>query len=179
MEDYFLKDVGRMDRLLDLCRSDSVDFNWVAYDICDLEEMYELPFCQGSKQPYVKAGEECPICLEQILTPRNALLTPCYHKFHKDCFRQHVIATGVYKTVCPVCRGDVGFLDFCGVQVEDFTSYSRAITLEDIGLFVPSFGPYTCLTCEGYIGFGKKDCKRCSEFMNGYPGRKRPPRLVC
>lgn len=50
-------------------------------------------------------GEDCPICLERLVTP-GAVLTRCGHMFHKHCISQHLSKEGGGGRCgeCPICR---------------------------------------------------------------------------
>ena len=41
--------------------------------------------CDFKRKVYIKQGEECSICLEQIYQKNNAYLTSCGHSFHRSC----------------------------------------------------------------------------------------------
>lgn len=48
--------------------------------------------------------EDCPICLERLVTP-GAALTRCGHMFHKHCVLQHLSKDGFGGGgECPICR---------------------------------------------------------------------------
>lgn len=68
--------------------------------------------CNLNRKTYIKPGEECPICFEEILLKNNSYLLDCGHAFHKDCI------FNAYKTIilkkfnssfpCPLCRRNTG-----------------------------------------------------------------------
>ena len=43
----------------------------------------------------------CPICMEEIVTLKNTVLTECNHKFHTSCLMKSVAFNGF---ACPCCR---------------------------------------------------------------------------
>lgn len=45
--------------------------------------------------------DECPICLDDIDTTKNCIITECGHKFHCSCFMRHSAIQGFN---CPYCR---------------------------------------------------------------------------
>jgi len=45
--------------------------------------------------------DECPICLDDIDTTKNFIITECGHKFHCSCFMRHSAIQGFN---CPYCR---------------------------------------------------------------------------
>jgi len=62
---------------------------------------------------YIKIGETCPICYDEIIHKNNAFLTDCGHAFHYDCiinydFKNSFTNTGIY---CPICRSDMGLYE--------------------------------------------------------------------
>jgi hypothetical protein len=62
---------------------------------------------------YIKIGDECPICYEQICNRKKAFLTDCGHSFHYKCiidydYKNIFTKNGVY---CPLCRDDMGYYD--------------------------------------------------------------------
>jgi thiol-disulfide isomerase/thioredoxin len=62
---------------------------------------------------YIKIGETCPICYDEIIHKKNAFLTDCGHAFHYDCiieydYKNSFTKMGIY---CPICRGDMGLYD--------------------------------------------------------------------
>ena len=72
---------------------------------------------------YLKIGETCSICLDEILRRKDAFLTDCGHSFHIGCiinydYKNSFVKLGVF---CPLCRSDMGnYLDF-----RDRYKYSR------------------------------------------------------
>ena len=45
----------------------------------------QLP-CNIKVRCYIRPGDECPVCYEEILTKSSAYITCCGHHFHKKCF---------------------------------------------------------------------------------------------
>lgn len=70
--------------------------------------------CDIKRKVYIKPGEECAICLENIIKKSEAYLTSCGHSFHKLC------AFKVFETKsqnkhtfsCPICRARLGYPEF-------------------------------------------------------------------
>lgn len=58
---------------------------------------------------YMKWGETCMICLEQITNQKNAYLTECNHAIHKTCvtslWNTNHFANMAFK--CPLCRANL------------------------------------------------------------------------
>jgi hypothetical protein len=70
--------------------------------------------CDFKRKVYIKQGEECSICLEQIYQKNNAYLTSCGHSFHKSClfkeFETKFVNINTFK--CPNCRSKLGYPEF-------------------------------------------------------------------
>ena len=52
-------------------------------------------------------NDDCPVCLERMLSGQTAWRLPCLHQVHHSCARRYFGARGV-KPLCPLCRSDVG-----------------------------------------------------------------------
>ena len=59
---------------------------------------------------YIKIGEECSICYDDINHKDNAYLTDCGHSFHKNCINKWLMETK-FDGNCPICRQDIGIYD--------------------------------------------------------------------
>ena len=70
--------------------------------------------CDFKRKVYIKQGEECSICLDQIYQKNNAYLTSCGHSFHKLClfkaFETKVVDRHTFN--CPICRARLGYPEF-------------------------------------------------------------------
>jgi hypothetical protein len=59
---------------------------------------------------YIKIGDCCSICFDEINHRRDAFLTDCGHSFHYSCIMNYEYKT--YFTIngilCPICRQDMG-----------------------------------------------------------------------
>ena len=68
--------------------------------------------CAFKRKCYIKIGEECSICMDQILTKSSAYLTSCGHSFHKLCiFKAFEIKQKTKHAsnfTCPNCRTSQG-----------------------------------------------------------------------
>jgi len=71
--------------------------------------------CDLKRKIYIKFGEECPICMEDINTKKTAYLTPCGHSFHKKCifnaFETKWQTKWASQFYCPICRSRLGQID--------------------------------------------------------------------
>ncbi len=93
---------------------------------------------------YIKIGENCPICYDEIIYKKNAFLTDCGHSFHYDCvinydysnsFNRH----GIH---CPICRSDMGIYD----DLKDKFRYSKNSfdQLQDFEMNIKNKLPKVC-----------------------------------
>ena len=59
---------------------------------------------------YIKIGETCSICLDEIWRRKEAYLTDCGHSFHLKCILQYDFSNSFekYGVFCPLCRKDMG-----------------------------------------------------------------------
>ena len=62
------------------------------------------PVCGGD------AGEDCPICLDEMEAGSICRRLPCMHIFHKDCVDEYLMSKF---PGCPVCRMSI-FVDQSG-----------------------------------------------------------------
>jgi hypothetical protein len=51
-------------------------------------------------------SDDCPVCLERMLSGQTAWRLPCLHQVHHSCASRYFGARGV-KPLCPLCRCDV------------------------------------------------------------------------
>jgi len=137
--------------------------------------------CDFKRKVYIKQGEECSICLEQIYQKNNAYLTSCGHSFHKSClfkaFETKIFNRHTFN--CPNCRARLGYPEFYCRYTNMFkrfdsdfdtdfdkkTNYNFDI-LEDFWLGKD----FTTLQiCNGGHALGMKNgCNRCLEYrLNG------------
>lgn len=59
---------------------------------------------------YIRIGESCPICYDEINNKRDAFLTDCGHSFHYDCIinYDYVNSFNTNHIYCPICRSQMG-----------------------------------------------------------------------
>jgi len=118
------------------------------------------------KKYYIRPNQECPICLEPILTKTTAFLTPCGHGFHKACFHQAFEANWLTKQAgisCPLCRhSDVSY--YCVEKYCCWNPTANNIDLlenfwysKDLMLATP------CFNSSHYAGL-KDNCKYCKKY---------------
>jgi hypothetical protein len=57
---------------------------------------------------YIRIGEECPICYDDIVNKKQAFLTECGHAFHYECIQNYYNSDYIKFGWCPMCRQDTG-----------------------------------------------------------------------
>lgn len=118
------------------------------------------------KKYYIRPNQECPICLEPILTKNSAFLTPCGHGFHKLCIHQAFERNWLTKQGgirCPLCRyGDIN--DYCVEKYCCWNMYANDLDClenfwfnKDITLATP------CYSGDHYVGVDK-NCSSCRKY---------------
>jgi len=131
----------------------------------------EVP-CNIKRKCYIKPGEECAICMEQIVTKTSAYLTSCGHSFHKSCIFKCMETKWNSKYgsnfKCPLCRTNLG-MDIHNMG-DKYDMYNESINnldiLENFWMKKEFYIPLTCQAkYDHYLGM-KKDCKRCQRFIS-------------
>ena len=113
---------------------------------------------------YIKIGEECPICYEEIFHRKNAFLTDCGHVFHYKCIIDYDYMNifnknGVY---CPLCREDMGYYD----DMKDKYKESNNIfdKLDDFNSNIKLKFPKMCYNFNNYYNDNNKHFHRMNYF---------------
>lgn len=93
---------------------------------------------------YIKIGEECPICYENINHRKNAYLTDCGHAFHYNCiitydYKNSFEKIGIH---CPICRQDIGIYD--NIKDKYRKSNNSLDNLEDFEMNIKKKLPKVC-----------------------------------
>lgn len=93
---------------------------------------------------YIKIGDTCPICFDNIYIRNNAFLTDCGHSFHYNCIIQYDYKNsfkqeGVY---CPLCRQDMGIYD--NLKDKYKNSKNSFDNLEDFEMNIKNKLPVVC-----------------------------------
>jgi len=75
---------------------------------------------------YIKIGENCPICYENINNRKDAYLTNCGHSFHYNCIINYDYSisknfSNNFIISCPICRQYMGNYD----DIKDKYHYSK------------------------------------------------------
>lgn len=130
--------------------------------------------CDIKIKCYIKFGEECPICYEQIVTKSTAFITNCGHSFHKKCLFKYIetkwLSTSYTLTAsCPMCRCSLGHPEFSQRYRSNYFSCNYRDDngldkLEDFWLCAEYKLPNFCSNrYNHYLGFDK-DCFFCKSY---------------
>ena len=72
---------------------------------------------------YIKQrGEECSICLDEITSRKNSILTACGHSFHKSCLCNYYFKNYSKFDECPICRSSTACWDHVSFDALDYNS---------------------------------------------------------
>jgi hypothetical protein len=135
--------------------------------------------CNIKYKCYIKPGEECPICMEQILTMSNAYLSYCGHTYHKKCIYTYMKTKWESKNYytsckCPMCRSSLGHPDLKQRYKYSYFDISYKCEngldkLEDFWLSCEYKLPEYCgNNMDHYLGM-KQNCKCCKLYREkGY-----------
>jgi hypothetical protein len=130
--------------------------------------------CHLKIKCYIKPGEECPICYEQILTKTTAFITNCGHAFHKKCIFKCMETKWLSKAYlssvrCPLCRCSLGHPDLEQRYRSSYFSYNfkndnELDKLEDFWLTKDYKLPTFCSNgYNHYLGI-KHGCGICKSY---------------
>lgn len=127
--------------------------------------------CDLKRKCYIKAGDECPICMDPIFNKSNAYLTWCGHSFHKSCIFHYMETKWVTKyasnTHCPMCRKSLGMgLHAMNERYAiDYLKPNYLDILENFWLTKDYTVAHVCRNrYDHYLGM-KKNCKLCRKFV--------------
>lgn len=95
---------------------------------------------------YIKIGETCPICYDEINTRKNAFLTDCGHSFHFHCIIQYDYKNSFDKDgiSCPICRQDMGIYDNIKDKYLKYNINNSFDNLEDFEMNIKNKLPKVC-----------------------------------
>lgn len=130
--------------------------------------------CNIKIKCYIKPGDECPICYDEILTKSNAFITDCGHHYHKKCLFNYIHSkwrtTSYCSTArCPMCRCSLGHPDFIQRYRSSYFSYQYSDNneldkLEDFWLSNEYKLPEFCSNnYDHYLGVNR-DCCVCKSY---------------
>ena len=114
---------------------------------------------------YIKIGEICSICLEEIWSERDAFLTECGHEFHASCINKHFYMNKSAR--CPICRSDT-----MNAELElknKYNTVSYLDKLDDFWMNMDMMFPEKCYDYGYYHGYSNNyhdkgmndDCEIC------------------
>lgn len=104
---------------------------------------------------YIKIGEECSICYEEINKKNNAYLTDCGHCFHMNCINKWITKTWLNGR-CPICRKDIGDSDI----YQRYNNKRLLDSLEDFWINIDNIIPEMCNDLNHFKGMNKY-CNHC------------------
>jgi len=94
---------------------------------------------------YIKFGEICSICFDEIVQRKNAFLTDCGHSFHYQCIinYDYINSFNSKGISCPICRQDIGIYDNIKDKYKYLYNYSFD-NLEDFEMNIKNKLPKVC-----------------------------------
>lgn len=120
---------------------------------------------------YIKIGEECPICYEQIVHKRTAYLSNCGHAFHYKCIVDYdyhrslsCCPKNILELQCPMCRQNMGY--YPELKNKYIYGCSKLDKLEDQNNTLHFTNPKMCYVCHNVKGFNNT-CDRCKLYISG------------
>jgi len=130
--------------------------------------------CDFKIKCYIKAGEECPICYEEIMTKTTAFITNCGHSFHKKCLFKYIETKWLSSSYtsparCPMCRCSLGHPEFIKRYRSSYFSFNYKNDngldkLEDFWISKDYTLPSFCSNSyDHYLGTDKK-CFICESY---------------
>ena len=170
MEDYLIDNKHTPNHLKISDNNKISSFSYIY--ICERDDVYRKKIKKTIMENlkikhYLKIGETCSICLDEIWRRKEAFLTDCGHSFHLKCIIKYDYMNCFNKlgVFCPLCRNDMGnYLDF---RDRYKTSKNGLDILEDFETNIDLKLPTICYNHdEGYFNkhfYGNrfKDCFYC------------------
>ena len=101
---------------------------------------------------YIKIGEMCAICLDEIYSINNAFLTDCGHAFHASCLNNHFYVNK--NRNCPVCRFETD--DAEPLLINKYFDTNFLDKLDDFWANINILFPQKCFSYD------------CSDSFHGY-----------
>jgi hypothetical protein len=127
--------------------------------------------CRFKTKCYICPGEECAICLEKIMSKKEAYLTGCGHSFHRECLLKTFESKWKQKLYCtlkcPLCRCNLGLPSLFERYSYQDTKPNYLDGLENFWITKDLIMPHFCThTKEGihYLGM-KNTCCRCKGYL--------------
>lgn len=131
--------------------------------------------CELKIKCYIKYGEICPICREEIITKNSAFITNCGHAYHKKCLFKYIQIkwlTSKQTSVarCPMCRTSLGYPEFIqryksSYFTVNYKDDNKLDKLEDFWISNELILPCFCSNgYDHYLGM-KKECYLCKTYI--------------
>ena len=111
---------------------------------------------------YIKIGEICSICFDEIWSARDGYLTSCGHAFHKKCINQYE-NTQINSFSCPICRHDIWDTI---LMINTYYTKNYLDKLDNFWLNTDLLFPELCSSNNKYdhhIGMNN-DCRTCLNY---------------
>lgn len=129
--------------------------------------------CSLDRKIYIKPGEACPICFDNIEIKKNAYLTICGHSFHKKCifdYYEHKRLDNPYSQLrCPLCRFNNGH-DLKSLEYRYHINVIKPNYCDDLENFWLNKDYKLLQICsknkKHFIGMNK-NCQNCKKYRNG------------
>jgi hypothetical protein len=124
--------------------------------------------CSLNRKSYIKPGEECTICFEEILTKDNSYILDCGHGFHKMCifnaYKTKILKNYNASFSCPLCRRHTGCdLELLGIKYAS----ANPGTLDELENFWLKQDYMIADLCDNkwdhFLGMNK-NCKSCIRY---------------
>lgn len=137
----------------------------------DAHNMYTYEYTKKSLydnmkiKHYIKIGDICSICLEEIWSDRTAFLTDCGHGFHASCINKHFYMNKSAR--CPMCRSDT--MDAELELKNKYNTGSYLDKLDDFWMNIDMMFPEKCYDFGYHHGYSNNyhdkgmndDCEIC------------------
>jgi len=122
--------------------------------------------CNFKRKVYIRPGEECSICLENILQKNTAYLTACGHSFHKLCLFKifELKSNHLLNFSCPICRSNLGYPDLYSRYSYIYPKVNNLDILEDFWLAKDFKTIQMCSKGRNHSLGMNKSCRSCLKY---------------
>lgn len=111
---------------------------------------------------YIKIGDICPICMDEIWTIRDAFLTECGHGFHVSCMNNYCDKEKPENLSCPMCRCDIEFPD--SLLINKYYTTNFIDKLDDLWMNIHLIVPVKCFDTPNHYRGMNRYCKGCKKY---------------